>query len=197
MSEEMKEEVKKTLRRKKSAKAEAEAETGDSCAKDNVKNVWVVGIAVIVLVSIFCIALFNNPKPSTTRSQALPQMPMPAQGVAMEGFAVPIPQYQMDPILQQFGPQTVAMGNYGPTCPPNGRYQPGMMTPVAMAGAHSGPPIFRDAQMLHQFRGVCENCHIVSPDIPIPPSAQMVHEYRGVCSNCHTILGLTDTARAQ
>ena len=188
MSDEMKdEEVKKTPRRRKSAKAEIEA--AESCAKTNVKSVWVVGIAVVVLVSIFCIALFNNPKSLTTQSQ----LPLNAQGVAMEGFAVPVPQYQMDPLLQQMAPQQVAMGNFGPACPPNGRYQPvnmqpAMMTPVAMAGAHSGPPIFRDAMMLHQFRGVCENCHIVSPDIPIPSSAQMVHEYRGVCSNCHTIL---------
>lgn len=195
MNEEIKnEEEKKAPRRRKSAKAEAEIEAGESCARTHVKNVWVVGVAVIVLVSIFCIALFNNPKPSTTLSQP---MPLNAQGVAMEGFTMPMPQYQMDPILQQIAPQPVAFGTYGPACPPNGRYQPAMMTPVAMAGAHAGPPIFRDAMMLHQFRGVCENCHIVSPDIPIPPSAQMVHEYRGVCSNCHVILGVTDTAGVQ
>lgn len=183
-------EVKKTLQKRKGAKAETD--TGDSCAQTHVKNVWVVGIAVIVLVSIFCIAIFNKPKPSTT----LP-MPMTAQGVAMEGFAVPMPQYQMDPLLQQMAPQTVALGNaYGPFCPPNGRYQ-SAMTRVAQAGAHAGPPIFRDALMPHQYRGVCENCHIVSPDIPIPANAAMRHEYRGVCSNCHTILGLTDNAGAQ
>ena len=185
--EDVSEEVKKAPRRKKGAKVEIEAEA--CCAKTNVKSVWVVGIAVVVLVSIFCIALFNNPKRLTTQGQ----IPLNAQGVAMEGFAVPVPQYQMDPLLQQIAPQQVAMGNFGPNCPPNGNYQPAMqpvmMTQVAAAGAHSGPPIFRDAMMLHQFRGVCENCHIVSPDIPIPSSAQMVHEYRGVCSNCHTIQG--------
>ncbi|MBF0217210.1 MAG: hypothetical protein HQL30_09495 [Candidatus Omnitrophica bacterium] len=52
------------------------------------------------------------------------------------------------------------------------------------------PPIFRDAIMPHAFRGVCENCHIVRPDIAIQSTAQMPHGYRGVCSNCHLIIGL-------
>jgi hypothetical protein len=52
-----------------------------------------------------------------------------------------------------------------------------------------GSPIFRDAQMPHEFRGVCENCHEVKPDIPIKASAQLPHTYRGVCSNCHAIVG--------
>lgn len=56
--------------------------------------------------------------------------------------------------------------------------------------ATNAPPIFRDAVMSHEFRGVCENCHIVRPDITIQATAQMPHEYRGVCSNCHAILGL-------
>lgn len=61
---------------------------------------------------------------------------------------------------------------------------------VAAVGQTAPPPIFRDAVMPHRFRGVCENCHIVKPDIAIPASAQPAHAYRGVCSNCHTILGL-------
>ncbi|MBF0594557.1 MAG: hypothetical protein HQL22_06285 [Candidatus Omnitrophica bacterium] len=53
------------------------------------------------------------------------------------------------------------------------------------------PPIFRDAVMLHPFRGICENCHVVRPDIAIPAgTTQVPHGFRGVCSNCHTILGL-------
>ncbi|MBF0386932.1 MAG: magnetochrome domain-containing protein [Candidatus Omnitrophica bacterium] len=55
------------------------------------------------------------------------------------------------------------------------------------AGLGNAPPIFRDAAMLHQFRGVCENCHVVNPDITIPANASLPHNYRGVCSNCHQI----------
>ena len=51
----------------------------------------------------------------------------------------------------------------------------------------AAPPIFRDAQMPHEYRGVCSNCHVINPDIPIRANAQMPHEYRGVCSNCHVI----------
>ncbi|MBF0384261.1 MAG: magnetochrome domain-containing protein [Candidatus Omnitrophica bacterium] len=66
----------------------------------------------------------------------------------------------------------------------------GNFTNVALTNTvNSAPPIFRDALMPHKFRGVCENCHIVKPDIAIPATAQMPHEYRGVCSNCHKILG--------
>lgn len=68
-------------------------------------------------------------------------------------------------------------------------------TNIAFGGQKTPPQIFRDAVMPHQFRGICENCHIVNPDIAIPASAQLVHEYRGVCSNCHTILGLNAGAR--
>ena len=66
----------------------------------------------------------------------------------------------------------------------------GFAATIAFGGQKTPPQIFRDAVMPHQFRGVCENCHIVNPDIAIPASAQLVHEFRGVCSNCHTILGL-------
>lgn len=59
--------------------------------------------------------------------------------------------------------------------------------PVANPVPNSAPPIFRDAVMPHQFRGVCENCHTVKPDITIPANAAMPHVYRGVCSNCHQI----------
>ncbi|MEI6437211.1 MAG: magnetochrome domain-containing protein [Candidatus Omnitrophota bacterium] len=59
--------------------------------------------------------------------------------------------------------------------------------PVANPVPNSAPPIFRDAVMPHQFRGVCENCHTVKPDITIAANATMPHAYRGVCSNCHQI----------
>lgn len=52
----------------------------------------------------------------------------------------------------------------------------------------SAPTIYRDARMLHQYRGVCGNCHIVMPDVAISRTARMPHDYRGVCSNCHTIV---------
>ncbi|MBF0618655.1 MAG: hypothetical protein HQL19_00645 [Candidatus Omnitrophica bacterium] len=65
-----------------------------------------------------------------------------------------------------------------------------------MAGQANGAPmIFRDAVMPHEYRGVCERCHVVNPDIAIPITAQMPHNYRGVCSNCHLIQGLTTGAK--
>ncbi|MBF0330800.1 MAG: hypothetical protein HQL17_02600 [Candidatus Omnitrophica bacterium] len=65
-------------------------------------------------------------------------------------------------------------------------------TTVALPQPIKGaPPIFRDALMPHKFRGVCERCHQVNPDIAIPATTtQAPHTYRGVCSNCHMILGL-------
>lgn len=59
---------------------------------------------------------------------------------------------------------------------------------AAFQTTNAAPAIFRDAQMLHEFRGVCENCHVVMPDIAIKANAQLPHSYRGVCSNCHTIV---------
>ncbi len=73
-------------------------------------------------------------------------------------------------------------------------YRPNCTTglqPVALARIGVPVPIFRDAVMPHAFRGVCENCHVVNPDIPIPANTtQVLHGYRGVCSNCHTITGI-------
>jgi hypothetical protein len=76
------------------------------------------------------------------------------------------------------------------TCPSVTQCFPNGQTVALTQPATTPPPIFRDAVMLHEFRGVCENCHIVRPDIPIQSNAQMPHKYRGVCSNCHVILGL-------
>ncbi len=71
----------------------------------------------------------------------------------------------------------------------------GGLAPVALTQPVAPPPIFRDAVMIHKFRGVCENCHIVKPDIAIPASATQMHAFRGVCSNCHTILGLNGSVK--
>lgn len=69
---------------------------------------------------------------------------------------------------------------------------------VAMQqAAPAAPPIFRDAVMPHEYRGVCENCHIVKADIPIQANALMPHPYRGVCSNCHKISGTPAGAQNQ
>lgn len=71
---------------------------------------------------------------------------------------------------------------------PSGAQYPGPGQAVALTQPVKAPPIFRDAVMPHKFRGVCENCHVVNPDIAISSSAVPPHAYRGVCSNCHTIL---------
>ena len=65
------------------------------------------------------------------------------------------------------------------------------------------PPIFRDAILPHEYRGICENCHIVKsvpgaatpvalqrPAVAPPPifrDAVMPHKFRGVCENCHIV----------
>lgn len=85
---------------------------------------------------------------------------------------------------------------YNPANPPTTAIIPantGAVAPVALQQAQTGqplaPPIFRDAVMPHEYRGVCENCHVIRSDIPIQANALMPHPYRGVCSNCHQILG--------
>ncbi len=162
------------------------------CANLNVKSIWVVGVAVIVLVTIFCFAMIGKPG-----QPAFQSAPMVAQPVAMtippEGFM----PYQMDPVMQwgMQGMQPVA--SYGPNCPiyPNAGspYPQSGVTQQVMPGYSYGnspsvvpyypqattvqpvaavqpaqqqvlpqaPPIFRDAVMGHEYRGVCENCHKV------------------------------------
>lgn len=93
------------------------------------------------------------------------------------------------------GMQPVAFTNPHAGCPnfsqcfPQGSAQAVALTNPIMgaAAAAVAPPIFRDAVMKHVFRGVCENCHVVNPDVPIFSTAQPTHGYRGVCSNCHVI----------
>ncbi|MBF0521985.1 MAG: magnetochrome domain-containing protein [Candidatus Omnitrophica bacterium] len=76
----------------------------------------------------------------------------------------------------------------------NGCVFPGART-VALTkpipGQTKAPAILRDAIMMHEFRGVCENCHVImTPNVPaIPANAQAPHEYRGICSKCHVIQG--------
>ena len=185
------------VRGKVKAGAKDEANCLDAClagcANLNVKSIWVVGVAVIILVTVFCFAMISNPgKPA---SQIAPMMAQPvAMTIPPEGF-VP---YPMDPVLQwgmQGGMQGMQpVASYGPNCPiyPNagasyppaaagqqmmaGNYygnnpnvapyypQPAVMQPVAavqpaQSMTPQAPPIFRDAVMKHEYRGVCENCH--------------------------------------
>ncbi|MBF0386916.1 MAG: hypothetical protein HQL20_03575 [Candidatus Omnitrophica bacterium] len=237
---------------------------GTSCTTTNAKNVWIAGITVTLLVTLFCVAMFKGgdvPLPGQpvgagtaagqqaayvppacatcpTVTQCFPGAPAPATGALPVAFAPGCAQQV------GFTPGCAQPAAWVP-CPVPGR-QPGMGMGLGLgagAGQNAGalrcpqcnfvfndanywnrgytrcprcqgmlrvpvqgntglqrvaavqplspPPIFRDAQMLHQFRGVCENCHVVNPDIAIPAAtAQVPHNFRGVCSNCHTILGL-------
>ena len=93
------------------------------------------------------------------------------------------------------GMQPVAFTNPHAGCPnftqcfPQGSAQAVALTNPVMGLAANAvpPPIFRDATMRHVFRGICETCHIVNPDVPISSAATPTHGYRGVCSNCHVI----------
>lgn len=97
----------------------------------------------------------------------------------------------------------------------NGLQQEAGAAPVGGQGAQAAPPIFSNALMPHAYRGVCSNCHQISPASsdtgimtnnvqntqgapPIFSNATMPHAYRGVCSNCHQIASAsTDAGAAQ
>ncbi|MBF0486022.1 MAG: magnetochrome domain-containing protein [Candidatus Omnitrophica bacterium] len=215
-----------------------------SYTSTNTKSVWMAGGAVIVLVTLFCLAMFKttdnswpvqdagqggmgfsgggqqvafaNPNCATCPSvaQCFPQGTGSAQQVAFTNpncatcpsFTQCFPQGTTGAQQAAYTPgcaQQVAFGR--PVCP-IGSQQRGMGRMLMGGQANGGykniaftqttpAPIFRDAVMPHEYRGVCENCHIVKPDISIQATAQMPHEYRGVCSNCHVILGLNSRAQ--
>jgi len=128
-------------------------------------ELWVVGGAIVLMLVIFVAALMNN---QNTR-----------QGLGIQSKLFTNPNRASWPNAPQYLPQ-------------RGTVQAFAAANSLMGGATSSssvPPIFRDAVMPHAFRGVCENCHVVNPDIPISATARMPHQYRGVCSNCHVILG--------
>lgn len=213
-----------------------------SCEGINAKNQWAIGFAVVVIVTIFSIAMFKTRDTSLDNPVGFNRdLPAPYQGsqeflglgqtVAFNQGAIP-PGCATCPNLVQCFPQAspaqpVAFGvglsrcpfcrfnfnspqagpNGMPMCPRCLRNLPAAignnnLTPVAFnlppLFSNKGvlaSPIFRDAVMLHEYRGVCSNCHLIKSDIPIPTNAQMPHEYRGVCSNCHKILGMLSGAR--
>ena len=215
----------------------------DICANVGSKNLWIIGIAVIILASFFLLAIFKTGgDAASTNTGSGRIIPSPAAGAQQVAFANQNCQpysggynqyYRQGPAAQQVAFQQSsnsvqcpfcafvyndinaitrgssrcpncqgivpmqAMGNNGlmpvalpancMACPTVTQcFPPGQM--VALTQPIKAPPIFRDAVMPHRFRGVCENCHIVQPDIAIPSNAIMPHAYRGVCSNCHTIL---------
>lgn len=143
--------------------------------------------------------------PSQQNGPAYPNYAQPlAQDPGMQQVAVTNPHAGCPSFTQCFPPagggaQPVAFTNPHAGCPSFAQCFPqGSATAVALTqpimgaatAAATAPPIFRDAVLLHPFRGVCENCHIVSPDIPITMKAQLPHPFRGVCSNCHAISDL-------
>lgn len=193
----------------------------DSCANNNLKNLWIIGFLVVAMVSILCFALFGKrekipsiedmPQEVITGAQQAAFVP-PAcancptvtncfPGAAAQPAAFVPPGCVNCPTVTNCFPGTasavqpaafgtracpIAFGNQGN----NQMYLPYAQTiaftqPTAVAGA--APVIFRDALMPHEYRGVCERCHVVRPDIAISINAQMPHVYRGVCSNCHLI----------
>ncbi|MBF0252862.1 MAG: hypothetical protein HQL29_03505 [Candidatus Omnitrophica bacterium] len=178
-----------------------------SCANESSKQIWVIGIVGIILVTLFSIAMFNSGAKKLPADTAM-------QAVAFNGFmqqaAVPPACATCPTVAQCFPAQPVAFqqgGNppQGAVCPTGNQYysaqpmqqqqqsvmQQGMQQ-VALAMATpataTAPVIFRDAIMPHEFRGVCSNCHVIQADIPILRDAIMPHNYRGVCSNCHKIM---------
>jgi len=181
-------------------KKETRSEKHNSCANSNSKNLWIAGIIVVGLVFFFCVALFNN------RERVPPVRDNPQDVMSMGGQQVAYvpPGCATCPTVTNCFPnatsptQQVAFRN--PTCPVRSNGQPYYaqgtgVNPVQQAAfnpqgngtMNQAPVIFRDALMLHEYRGVCEKCHIVQPDIAISINAQMPHNYRGVCSNCHLI----------
>jgi len=181
----------------------------DLCANIGSKNLWIIGVVVIVLASIFIFAIFRT---KGDNSNAPVRQAFPAQQAAFQQSNYPIqcpfcgfayndlyaaarggsrcPNCQgVVPAANRAnnGLTNVALPANCMACPTVTQCFPPGQT-VAFTQPVKAPPIFRDALMPHRFRGVCENCHIVKPDIAISSGAIPPHEYRGVCSNCHTIL---------
>ncbi|MBF0477912.1 MAG: hypothetical protein HQL26_00350 [Candidatus Omnitrophica bacterium] len=174
-----------------------------SCSDSIAKKVWLVVGAVVVLAVLFCAAMFKTKNflppgavASTRSAQQAAYVPFcGVRGGQQAAFQqnngiIHCPRCNFD-----YNDSTAVNRGFS-RCPRCQGYiscrnqNGGGFRNVALTQPVSAPPIFRDALMPHEFRGVCENCHVVNPDITIPiSSTQMPHEYRGVCSNCHTILG--------
>ncbi|MFH1833700.1 MAG: hypothetical protein ABH877_01640, partial [bacterium] len=92
--------------------------------------------------------------------------------------------------IPDLGPIPVALPAGCATCPNAPTCFPGQVVALTrpLATAPAAPIIPRDAILMHGFRGVCMNCHVIVPDRPIGRDAVPLHGFRGVCSNCHTIL---------
>lgn len=222
-----------------------------SCANRNLRNFWIIGLAVLALVSFFCYAMFSkrekipsmedmpqkimalaegqraafvppgcatcptvtNCFPGTTAAQQAAFVPpgcancptvtncfpgaiAPAQQAAFMRPNYPMQNNSTNSMQPAaFGNRVcpIAFGNQGNNAQ---MYLPNAQN-IALTQPTAGiaPVIFRDALMPHQYRGVCELCHVVQPDRAIPINAQMPHVYRGVCSNCHVIQSLNPGVR--
>jgi Magnetochrome domain len=184
--------------------------TTGGCAGETSKNIWLIGIAGIIIVTLFSIAMFKSGAkklPTNTAMQPVAFNSM-LDGPLVGGFqqaALP-PGCVTCPTVTQCFPgqalpqqpvafQQAALPPGCVTCPTVTQCFPGQMPsqsrppmqPVAFTTNKTAPIIFRDAIMPHKFRGVCSSCHIIKADIPIFRDAVMPHPYRGVCSNCHKI----------
>ncbi|MBF0243982.1 MAG: hypothetical protein HQL31_01750 [Planctomycetes bacterium] len=164
-----------------------------SCVNEKRKTLLIVGGLAVVLLTVFAAAIFSY------RSNPAGRVPNMGQGagvtppMGMTQVAFVPPNCQTCPTVTQCFPNSPAPGQqvaFNPACPTPGLGLGGRSwTQVAATQpATVIPPIFRDASMVHAFRGVCSNCHQVMPNVPIPSSASLPHPFRGVCSNCHEIV---------
>jgi len=178
-------------------KRENHSGNNGSCANRNSPNLWIIAGVVVALVSFFCYALFSNRE----KIPSVEDMPHEIMAGAQQAAFVP-PGCATCPTVTNCFPGATLPAQQAafnrPNCPirsygsPN--YSTNAIQPVAFNGMVQpmpgrAPVIFRDALMPHEYRGVCELCHVVQPDIAISINAQMPHVYRGVCSNCHLIQG--------
>ncbi len=173
------------------------------CSGQHGRSAWMLGGSVVFLAIILSVAMFKTRDSAWTGQNV-------ASGAAQQAAFRPNCPTGFQPVAFNQGqgmmrcPRCNTAFN-DPNCARRGFAQcPRCQNMISMRGqggrgfanvALTRPgvavPIFRDAAMLHEFRGVCENCHTVNPDIAIPANTtQVLHGYRGVCSNCHTITGL-------
>jgi hypothetical protein len=182
-----------------------------SCLKPQAQKHWFIGIAIVVLITIFSLAMFH-PKEE------------PAQMVAGQGnFYGPGQRYSQQAIqsFPQGGMQQAAFRTQGiapvlcpycgfsassPIFSPNGMLTcPNCARNIVLpVGPHGGG--FTQVALPHTI-ATCPNpaqcfpqqtpgggfapvafTNPIAPP-PITRNAIMPHEYRGVCSNCHQILG--------
>lgn len=162
------------------------------CASANAKQLWAVGITLVVIVTIFAVAMFRTNGASSVHG-GVTQMHQVAMQQPLGYRQCPSCNYLMQaPVSGNGGVQQcpnclqpMSMGLRGLGAPQPLAFSQAVVPPacatcqginriapqgqqVALTKTMAAPPITKDALMPHGYRGVCSNCHvIVRPSGPV------------------------------